>query len=159
MRWDLIETFDVIKKGRVSRARKSFQGTEDFFAENFPGAPCVPEPLFVEMIAQAGGVLFGVDLDFKKEVVLAKIQGAKFFKSVSPPCTLNIEATLDEVREDGAWISGVVTQGNERVAETKIMLVAVDTLVEGQSGKIVFNDHFLKQYRIQEIVKKSEALV
>ena len=130
MRWNLIETFEVIKKGRFSRARKSFRGTEDFFREHFPGRPLVPEPFFIEMIAQAGGVLFGVELDFKKEVVLVKIDDARFFKAVAPPCEFVVEAQLDDVREDGAWISGIVKQGSEKVAEAKILLAAMDSLVE-----------------------------
>ena len=52
----------------------------------------MPEPLFIEMIAQAGGVLFGLGVDFKKEVILAKIEGARFEKTVVPPCRLVIEA-------------------------------------------------------------------
>ncbi len=85
MRWDLIEKFEVLKKGEVALAVKSFSGHEDFFAENFLGNPLVPEPLFVEMIAQAGGVLFGLTLDFQKEVILAKISEANFFGAVAAP--------------------------------------------------------------------------
>ena len=66
MRWDLIEKFEVLKKGSYGRGIKKFTGQEDFFKENFPGSPRVPEPLFVEMIAQTGRVLFGQGLDFKK---------------------------------------------------------------------------------------------
>ncbi len=73
MRWDLIEKFETLKKGGVAKALRNFSGQEDFFAEHFPGNPLVPEPLFVEMIAQVGGVLFGLGLDFKKEVILADL--------------------------------------------------------------------------------------
>ena len=76
MRWDLIEKFEILKKGSYARAFKNFSGKEDFFAEHYPGAPIVPESLFIEMVAQTGGVLFGFGLDFKKEVILAKILDA-----------------------------------------------------------------------------------
>jgi 3-hydroxymyristoyl/3-hydroxydecanoyl-(acyl carrier protein) dehydratase len=159
VRWDLIEKFDVLKKGQFSLARKSFTGKEDFFPEHYAGRPLVPEPLLIEMIAQAGGVLFGVELGFKKEVVLVKVENALFFKAVAPPCEFTIEAKLEDAHEEGAWIYGCVKQGHERVAEAKIMLAAVDSLVEGQNGKIIFSEKFLKEYDIEHVVKMSEGLV
>ena len=94
MRWDLVDTFEVLKKGRHSKAWKAFDGTEDFFQDHFPGNPVVPGTLMIEMIAQAGGVLYGLGLDFKKEIILAKIASASFPKEVSPPCRFLIEASL-----------------------------------------------------------------
>ena len=157
MRWDLVDRFEVLKKGVYSRAVKTFDGDEDFFAEHEPGHPRVPESLFIEMIAQAGGVLFGLGVDFKREVILAKIEGARFEKTVAPPCQLSIEARIEDEREEGAWISGEVKQGNERVATARILLVTMDFL-SGAAGKsVVFNDHFLKHYDVRNIAKISEG--
>ncbi len=155
MRWDLIEKFDAIKKGEYALAGKGFTGCEDFFAEHFPGNPLVPEPLFVEMIAQAGGVLFGLGLDFKKEVILAKILDANFFRPVKPPCQFLIEARIDDEREEGAWISGSVKLGDETIAEASILLVTIDSL-EKNKKKIVFNDHFLRHFDIYHVAEISE---
>ena len=113
MRWDLIDRFEVLKKGSYSRAVKSFEGSEDFFAEHDPGRPRVPEPFYLEMIAQAGGVLFGLGIDFKKEVILAKIEHARFLKVVAPPCAFVVEARIEDQREEGAWISGSVRQDDK----------------------------------------------
>ena len=157
MRWDLVDGFEVLKKGVYSRAVKAFDGSEDFFAEHEPGRPRVPEPLFIEMMAQAGGVLLGLGVDFKKEVILAKIEGARFERTAVPPCKFVIEARIEEEREEGAWISAEVKQGEERIANARILLVAMERLAE--AGKsVVFNDHFLKHYRVREIAKKSEEV-
>ena len=43
MRWELITRFEVLKKGKYSRAIKSYAGTEDFFKEHLPGKPLVPQ--------------------------------------------------------------------------------------------------------------------
>ncbi len=157
MRWDIIDSFQTIQKGRLSRSIKAFSGSEDFFAEHYPGRPLVPEPLFIEMIAQTGGVLFGLGLGFQKEVVLAKIDDAEFFRPVAPPCSLEIEAVIDEEREDGARISGVVSMNGETVAKGTILLAAVDTLGDPEH-KIVFNDGFLKHYDIHRISEKSGSM-
>lgn len=155
MRWDLVDTFEVLKKGRCSKAWKAFDGTEDFFQDHFPGKPIVPGTLMIEMIAQAGGVLYGLGLDFKKEVILAKIASAAFSKEVAPPCRFSIEAGLDEEREEGAWISGTVKLNGELVAAAKILLVTMDYLEEGRGESIVFNDGFLKHYDIYNVAKAS----
>jgi 3-hydroxyacyl-[acyl-carrier-protein] dehydratase len=156
MRWHLLEKFEFLKQGRPARARKSFSGDEDFFAEHFPGKPIVPSSLFVEMIAQTGGVLYGMKLGFTKEVVLAKIDSARFAREVKPPCDLAIEADVEDF-DGAAWVTGTVKEKGETVAEAKLMLVAVDAL-EGPAGKIVFNDGFLKSFDIFNVAKASEAL-
>ena len=159
MRWDLVDHFEVLKKGVYSRAIKTFQGDEDFFAEHEPGRPRVPEPLFIEMIAQAGGVLFGLGIDFRREVILAKIEASRFEKTVAPPCRLTIEARVEEQREEGAWISGSVKQGAERVAVARILLVAMESLTGSPDKIVVFNDHFLNHYEVYKIAKQSEGII
>ena len=156
MRWDLIDRFIVLKKGSLSRAEKIFHGTEDFFAEHFPHHPTVPEPLFLEMIAQTGGVLLGLSHDFKKEVILVKIEGAEFGTSLGPPCALTIEAVLEEEREDGGWVRGRVTCGTKEVARARVLLALLDRL-EDQRRSIVFNDQFLKHYRIYEVASQEQT--
>ncbi len=157
MRWDLVDKFDVLKKGEYAKASKKFSGSEDFFTEHFPGKPIVPEPLFIEMVAQVGGVLFGLGLDFKKEVILAKITESRFLKAVSPPCSFVIEAKVEDEREDGAWIVGTVMSGGKLISESRLLLVAIAGL--GQNDrKIVFNDHFLKHYDVYQVAKLSEVL-
>ena len=158
MRWDLLEKFEFLKKGELARAVKSFDGTEDFFAEHYPGAPQVPEPLFLEMIAQAGGVLYGLEIGFKKEVILAKIEGARFPRPVQPPCRFIVEARIDEQREEGAWISGSVSLDGVPAASAKILLVTMEPL-NGGPGSAVFNDHFLSHYDIWNVARHSERIL
>ncbi len=116
----------------------------------------VPETLLVEMIAQTGGVLFGVGINFEKEVILAKISEARFLREISPPCRLLVEATIEKEREEGAWISGTVKLGGELVAEAKILLITVETLGEDHQKQVVFNENFLRHYDILNVVKMSE---
>ncbi len=158
MRWDLVDRFEVLQKGKLARARKSYTGREDFFAEHEPGHPRVPEPLFIEMIAQAGGVLFGLGLDFKKEVILAKIEDASFMRQVAPPCLLAIEARVEDEREEGAWISGDVKLGEDVVATAKIMLVTMDSLTDDPRRMAVFNEEFISHYDIWNVVKSSQKV-
>jgi 3-hydroxymyristoyl/3-hydroxydecanoyl-(acyl carrier protein) dehydratase len=158
MRWDLIDKFEILKKGSHSRARKAFSGREDFFQEHFSGRPLVPEPLFIEMVAQSGGVLFGLALDFKKEVILAKISDARFFAEVAPPCELVVEARVEGEREEGAWIWGRVDLDGRAVAEVRLLLVSMEKL-GARRDSVVFNEGFLEHYDVHNIAKASEAAI
>lgn len=154
MRWDLIDRFDRLERGRRARAYKRFTGEEDFFAEHYPGRPRVPEPLFIELVAQTGGVLYGLGLEFSKEVILAKTERAVFSAPVVPPCELTVEAWIAEAREEGAWIEGTVRAGDRTVAEVRILLVAMDGL-DGGKSKIVFNDKMLSHYDVYAVASRS----
>lgn len=156
MRWDLIDRFDSLERGKRARARKTFTGKEDFFDEHYPGRPRVPEPLYVEMVAQTGGVLYGFGLEFKKEVILAKIDRAAFGAPVAPPCDLTVEARIAEEREEGAWIEGVVRHDGKQAADVRLLLVAMDGL-EGGKKKIVFNDKMLSHYDVFAVAGRSES--
>lgn len=156
MRWDLIDGFHSLKRGQHARAFKRFAGTEDFFAEHFPGRARVPEPLLIEMVAQTGGVLYGLGLDFAKEVILAKVDHARFHEVLQPPCGLEVEARIAEEREEGAWIEGTVFDQSRTVAEIRLLLVAMDGLEENKK-KIVFNDKLLSHYDVYEVARRTEA--
>lgn len=159
MRWELLDQFDVLKKNQIAKARKFFSGEEDFFKEHYPARPLIPESLYIEMIAQAGGVLYGLGLDFEKEVILAKISGARFHEWVAPPCELEVEGIVTDEREEGAWVQGKVFLKKKLVAEAEILLVTMSSESLGFNKKIVFNDGFLKHYDILNIAKKSEVFV
>ena len=153
MRWDLLDKFTELQKGKRALAVKRFVGDEDFFSEHYPGKPVVPETFLLEMIAQAGGVLFGLSLNFKKEVILAKIDGARFHKQLLPPCDLTVEALMEMQREEGARVIGTVKQDGEPVAEAEIFLVAMDSLTGKPGGQVVFSDKFLTHYDIHALAK------
>ncbi len=156
MRWELLDNFDFLKKHSRAVARKAYSGKEDFFSEHTPGRPRVPEPLFLEMIAQTGGVLYGLGLDFKKEVILAKITQAKFGSPVAPPCEFTVEARIRDEREEGALIWGAVKCKGVEVASAEILLVAVEAGTLAGRGKIVFNDTFMTHFKIYEVAERSE---
>lgn len=157
MRWDLLDKFEIIRRGDYARAVKAYSGKEDFFSEHHPGRPFVPESLLIEMIAQTGGVLFGLGFDFSKEVILAKIERASFGEPVPAPCRLAIDARVEDEREDGAWIRGVVSCEGRPVADVKLLLFALTELSGTPREKIVFNDHFLEHFDVFNIASASGA--
>ena len=77
-------------------------------------------------------------------------------RPVAPPCDFVVEATIEDEREEGAWITGTVKFKGQIVAEASIMLVTMDSLEEKQ--KIVFNDDFLKLFDVYNVAKASEGV-
>jgi 3-hydroxyacyl-[acyl-carrier-protein] dehydratase len=157
MRWLLLTRFEVLKKHSHSRARMSFSGSEDFFADHYPQKPSVPQTLMIEMIAQTGGVLYGLDIDFAKEVILAKIDQAEFPVEVLPPCELVVEARIEEESDSGVWISGTVRCQDQKVAAARLMLITTESL-RGDGQMVVFNKRFMDYFDIVNVAKKNELI-
>ena len=157
MRWLLLDSFNFIdlENGGRAQARRAITRAEDFFSDHFHIYPILPSTLQIEMIAQTGGVLVGAAVNFEKEVILAKIDWARFPKEVIPPAVLVIDAWITERRDEGTRIEGKITNEGSVVCEASILLAHVDRLETGlaQSGEsIVFTQDFLHSYRIKEMV-------
>ncbi|MCG3177211.1 MAG: hypothetical protein MOGMAGMI_02179 [Candidatus Omnitrophica bacterium] len=150
MRWDLIGHFETLRPHELGVAEREFTGGEDFFAEHLPGAPRLPEPLLIELVAQTGGVLYGAGLDFSREVILAKVEATDFPSPVVPPCRLRVTARLEDEREEATWVTGEVTCEGRTVARVRLFLVTFERL--GQGSGIVFNERFMDRYKIRELL-------
>lgn len=154
MRWIWIDRFETIAKGRHARACKNLTLGEDFLLDPGLGFPFFPGSLMIEMIAQTGGVLAGATIDFKKEVVLAKIEWARFGEPVAPPAALTVEAELKECRPEGSRASGRVLFEGRTVAEAEIMFLHLDKLFPEQSHPVVFHPRFMEFFQIESVVSR-----
>src|SRR6476469_11210903 len=105
MRWIWIDRFTEFRRGEFARAVKQWSLAEDLFAEHFPGYPVVPAALLVEGLAQTGGILVGDANDFREKVVLAKIPKATFHADVLAGEELKYEATMLDLRAEGAVVA------------------------------------------------------
>lgn len=148
MRWLLIDRFTEIRKGESARALRSVTRSEGALTDDYPAYPVMPAALLLEMMAQTGGVLAGTAVDFAKEVVLAKITDAEFHRSVTPPATLEIEATLSELGESAAVTRCRITRDSEPVADAVIFF----GLFEGIEGgrQVVFSRDFMESFAIRQ---------
>lgn len=124
MRWTWIDRFISFEPGRSAVAVKNLSLAEDHFADHFPGFPVMPAPLILEGLAQTGGILVGEANQFQKNVVLAKMT-AKFHREAAPGEQLIYTATMIDLNETGARVSGTADSGADRVAEAEIMFAHV----------------------------------
>ena len=153
MRWVWLDEFTSIEREKRACAKRHFSLEEDIFDDHFPGLRVVPNPLLIEAMAQTGGVLTGLGFNFEKEVVLAKVPKAKFYKEALPPCELTFEAELKDRKEDIAFVDACVKQNGEKIGEASIIFACLGQLLPNSKEKIVFTPQFLQAFRINEIVK------
>lgn len=114
MRWLWIDRILTLEPGKRLVACKAVSLSEPHMHQHFPATkaepamPVVPAPLIIEGMAQAGGLLAGHARGFKDDVVLAKLRKAELNFEVLPGATIEFEATLVAIDDNGASVDGLV---------------------------------------------------
>lgn len=144
MRWLLLEKVHSIHKGKKAIA-----------SSKVPQAPYSSEVLFVEMMAQTGGLLVGAESDYKKDLIFAKIESATIScvpKSGTPIC---IEAWSESLGTEGGWLEAAITSAEGPVAQARLLLMAVTGLSAEQTKSITFHDAFMDHFSVREKIVQS----
>ena len=139
MRWLLLEKVHSIDKGKkaITSAR-------------VPKAPYSSEVLFIEMMAQTGGLLVGAESDYQKDLIFAKIENATIANVPASGTPLQIEAWSESLGPDGGWLEATITCADGLVATAKLLLMAVSGLSSGQTKSITFHDAFMNHFSVRE---------
>ncbi len=146
MRWFWIDRFEEFVHGQRARAIKNVSMAEDYLDELSPMYPQFPCSLVVEGLAQTAGLLAGEANAFRERVVLAKLSRAKFFGSARPGDTIVYDATLDDIRSDGAIATTRARIGATTLAEVEMMFAHLDERIAGHA--LFFPADFLSLLRI-----------
>lgn len=109
---------------RIIRAIKNVTINEPFFQGHFPGHPVMPGVLVIEALAQAAGVLTAMASNPGQQAnlyYLAKIDNARFSKTVGPGDQLVLEV-LEKRRMRGMGLfEGVASVDGKRVASADLL--------------------------------------
>ena len=146
MRWFWIDRITHLKKGKTARAVKNVSLAEEHLHDHFPGYTIMPQSLMIEGMAQTGGILAGSTVDFKTNIILAKVSKATFHRLVRPGDQLVFETELVESRPEGHRTETRVTVEGELVAESSMIFVNLDSDT-GKDGVFVFTDAFMQLLR------------
>lgn len=107
--------------GRKVVATKNVSVNEPYFTGHFPDEPIMPGVLQVEAMAQAGALACVPEDNEKMDVLIAKINGAKFRRKVIPGDVLEIHA---EIISEKGTILGLRCEAysfGELVSEVELM--------------------------------------
>jgi len=166
MRWIWIDKFTAFESGRRAVAVKHCSLAEEHLHDLYPAFPVVPHSLIIEGMAQTAGILVGEARGFREKVILAKIGRATFHRLVRPGEAIAYDATVEQLNETGASITGKVSivpttpdpAGPAPVAEIELMFSHVDNNLAGlkfPEHNFVFTEQFtelLKTYRGQTTI-------
>jgi 3-hydroxyacyl-[acyl-carrier-protein] dehydratase len=159
MRWIWIDKFVEFTPRTSATAIKNVSLAEEHLHDLYPAFPIVPHTLIIEGMAQTAGILVGEARNFEEKVILAKIGRATFHRLVRPGDTIAFAATIDQITEHGAAITGRVTVGPELVAEIEMMFSHIDQNLAGiefPEHNFVFTEQFtelLKTFKVNAEVK------
>ncbi len=157
MRWLWIDRFvKPFRRGEFARAVKQWSMAEDLFAAHFPEYPVIPATLLIEGLAQTGGILVGDANDFREKVVLAKIPKATFHSDVLAGQELTYEATLLQLRAEGAIVSGRITAAaGQLVAEAEIYFAHLD---QSRSQQVFGDGNFVFSGELKHLLGLAKIL-
>ena len=141
MRWLLLEKVHLIHKGKTAVA-----------SAKVPQAPYSPEVLFIEMMAQTGGLLAGAESDYQKDIIFAKIENATITSVPAAGTPLQIEAWSESLGAEGGWFEATITCAEGPVAKAKLLLMAVKGLSPQQTKSITFHEAFMNHFNVREKV-------
>ena len=139
MRWLLLEKVHSIHKGKKAVA-----------FSKVPRAPYSSEVLFIEMMAQTGGLLVGAESDYQKDLIFAKIENAIITKIPKSGTPLQIEAWSESLGAEGGWLEAAITCAEGLVARAKLLLMAVKGLSAEQTKSITFHKAFMDYFNVRE---------
>ena len=127
MRWCFLDRIDELVPGDHAMGRKGVSGSEDFFADHFPGFPVLPGVLQIEAMAQLSGKLIEITVygEQKRWVwpILSIVRKAKFRRFVRPGDPLTLHVKLKQMREESAVCSAWTQVDGKKMAETELVFV------------------------------------
>jgi 3-hydroxyacyl-[acyl-carrier-protein] dehydratase len=158
MRWFWIDRFTEFVRHRRATAIKAVTLAEEHLHDHFPGAPVVPATLILEGMAQTGGLLVADDLDFKLQVVLAKVAAADFHFEAVPGDVLRFEAVIVATMPGGSLVRVTSRVGDRVQGEAELYF---GHLVAGTTIPKLFKDgemmNWLDQLRIFEVALEPDG--
>ena len=147
MRWNLL--YEVLEINRGCKARATAQ---------WPQNAARPELLFLEMMAQTAGLIFGSLDDFQTDIVFAKVDHAHFHPVLPGTSLLVIQASAEEIRPEGGWFQIQILQNETLVAEARLLLANAGRLDPVSQTSVTFHRHFMTHYQIRGKVSPAGIL-
>lgn len=126
MRWFWIDRFTEFVRDSRATAIKNICFGEEPIDDYLPGHPHYPHSLMIEGMAQTGGLLVSEPNGFRTKTVLAKVSKAVFHRLAEPGDQMVLKAVIQDKQPTGAVISGVITIGDQTVAELELWFAFLD---------------------------------
>ena len=116
-----VDTCEIIEKGKVGIAFKTFNDDEYFFEGHFPDNPIVPGVIIIEALAQTAGIVVSENLKEhqEKSVLFMSISKAKFRKPILPNNRIKLEVKFINSVKNVYKFSGIVKKDDQKLCEAE----------------------------------------
>src|SRR5207237_9362649 len=121
MRFHLIDRVDAWEPFRSVRARKLTSRSEEYWDSSVDG-PIMPPPLVLEALCQAGTWLVMISTDRRKRAALLSIGTVEFVGDVHPGDVVELEGSVDSMRDEVAVVSGRATVDGRTVLDASELI-------------------------------------
>ncbi|MCM8775598.1 MAG: hypothetical protein NC930_04510 [Candidatus Omnitrophica bacterium] len=142
MRWLVLDEVKMIQKKKIASTRS-----------RVPAGSISPQLLMMEMMAQTGALLLGAEKDFEEDLIFAKIDQADFNDIGLTGEVIEIEATSENLRPEGAWLEGTIRSRERIVAQSRFLLMNVGHFIPGQVKSFTFHDRFMDYFQVREKIQ------
>ena len=149
MRWFFLDRILALETGKYAKAIKNVTFGEDFLEDHFPGYPVMPYSIIIEALAQIGGVLAGSEDNFRKDVILAKIEKVNLYDIARPGDQIVLEAHNIVSRDEGWRVEASASVGSKKISEADMMFVNLSSEDNGPKG-FVFSKDFMTLLQLSQ---------
>ena len=161
MRWIWIDRFQEFRSGKFARAVKNLTLAEEHLHDLIPGYPVMPASLILEGLAQTGGILVGEAKGFSERVILAKAPRVDFHGLARPGDQLIYEASVLDLRDEGASVLARAYRDGQPLAEAEIVFAFVNRDKAAAAGSeeenFVFTHRLLGMLNLEEAKRATAA--
>ena len=132
MRWmwidRIVELVPRVRMVAVKNVSMAEEHLHDHFAasDGRDAMPLMPASLIIEGMAQTAGILVADALDFRKQVVLAKVGQVRFEFEAVPGDTIELLAEIKELSETGSFVNVSTRIGDRDHASAELFLAHLE---------------------------------
>ena len=132
MRYVLVDRILALTPRERLRAVKNVTATDGVAVSDGPGMPRLPGAMLLESMAQAAGLLVVASLSEAAQPVLAKVQAFAVSAPPRPGDRVELEASLDDLRPEGARLHVTAAVDGCVIASAVVVLALVHIDAEDQ---------------------------
>ena len=139
VRWLLVDAIDELVINERVVGRKTYDSSEEFFQDHFPGFPVVPGVLLMESLAQLAGKMIGYSVLHNRGdwpfPILTMMNNVKFRKFVPPGTEITLVAELTSLRDDMAAVKVKAKVGKKTHAQAEQIFAFNAVSLEDQAAQ------------------------
>jgi 3-hydroxyacyl-[acyl-carrier-protein] dehydratase len=139
VRYVLVDRITHLVPGREIAALKNVSVSDDLVTRYRTGDSALPSAMLLEAMAQTAGILAAASTGCSRQPLLAKVQPFAAYGMAVPGDQIVLEATLDDIREEGCRSQVQATVAGRRLADATIYLalMPVDAVAERGRADVV----------------------